>query len=312
MLTGFPERDYNSPDPGTNHGFKVTFEQCPTTGRPHIHVFMYSQRKRSWTAAKEWLHDKFACQGEVRQLKTLIHAQRAFAYVGKEYTRLEEPILIGKTIPQIISQLGCEDDDDSVDPDWKREVHIYYGPPFTGKTTKAIEYCKLKGFTKPFIMPGKAKQSNGRWIGKGFTGQEAVIIEEWNINNFETDQLKLMLDRVPQQLPTTMGGVSTFWAPQLIIMTTNHTLPELKKYFEDPKMPDLWTGRITSFHAFTVVYPTLGRKPTWVEHIPFVQQPSAGPPAAQAASAASGILTTPTTPSRNEIDFLPCFSDFHF
>lgn len=258
MLTGFPESQIDIPqDVATSdqYGTKLTHEECPESGRYHIHVFHYSKRKKTWQAARDWLQEKFSCKGEVRQLKTLIHAQRAYNYVGKEYTKISEPFLVGTPVPEIISQIGNDGEDEEPESDKKEcEVHVFIGPPYTGKTYMAKklmkEFMEKNDIKQPiFIMQNKnANNQKGRWPG-GYKQEPCVLIDEWSETDFHVDFAKSVFDREPCTIATSMGGKSVHWNPKRIFVTTNH-ISEALDFFNQP-----WAkGRINSIEEFDEIF----------------------------------------------------------
>lgn len=52
-----------------------------------------------------------------------------------------------------------------------------------------------------------------------------AIIDEYDFDaDFEQSQWKLILDRRPQMVASTMGGRSVFWSPQIIVLLSNHPI----------------------------------------------------------------------------------------
>lgn len=253
-----------------NYAVKLTFERCPTTGRDHLHAYFYSRNKKSWKAAKEWLHVFARCgNGQVTQLDTLAHAQNVFEYVGKDYTRLEDPVSINcdALVPSYVTAgAGCPESGaggDLVNADWKRRVVVLFGPNSTGKSYYANQKCVefTSGDEKPFLLQTAAAGQQGRWPGD-YAGQRTCIIDEFGFNDFPLAQLKTLLDRQPQEVATAAGGKSVFWKPELIFLCCNCTPAEMKEFGSHPQ----WVGRIHEFKFMNVFIQAPGAAPAvWTD-----------------------------------------------
>lgn len=269
MLTGFPPQSsidtISELVDSKQYGIKITYEICPSTQRRHIHVFLYCLRRKSWKAARDWLQLKFNCQGEVQQLKTLIHAQRAFAYIGKEYTRVQEPSFLGCPIPEIIQMNGNDGSDNESDEEEEIKdcvVTILYGVPHTGKTYRARkemgQYCKSKNIKESiFVMQGKNHNQSGRWPG-GYQQEPCVLIDEWSKKDFSKDFAKMLTERHPTTLASGQGGKSVKWNPQRIYICSNNT-KEVKEFWSDP----CFNGRVHHIHEMTKIYKETLQEPEW-------------------------------------------------
>lgn len=262
----------------SNYAGRITFETAPSTGRKHLHVFLYSRNKKSWAASKTWLYEHFGCtDGAVIELKTLAHAQNMFEYTGKGYTRDEDPVLFGgkDVIPSNVrSGAGCpesgpEGGGSSVTADWKRRVIILFGPNSTGKSYVANAECRAFSDEQPFMLQAAAAGQNGRWPG-GYAGERTCIIDEFGFNDFPIAQLKMLLDRQPQEVATASGGKSVLWTPELIYLCCNTTPAEMKEFADHPQ----WLGRIHEIRFMNVKVQAPGATPLVWANMPVDGNPN--------------------------------------
>lgn len=101
-----------------------------------------------------------------------------------------------------------------------KQVLWICGPPNTGKSyymTLIFSYL----FGDVYKFPARAKTSAGRWLGD-YQGQPFVVIDEFNDKDFGPDELKMLLDRGEQTIPRKMGGDSIQFAPDFILLLSNH------------------------------------------------------------------------------------------
>lgn len=184
--------------------------------------------------------------------ESLSHAQNCWDYTSKDYTRVDDPFIFGDEdlIPDYVrAGAGCPEDDgsgaggDTVPADWKRRVVVLFGPNSTGKSYTAAAECKaFDPDGKPFLLQAAAAGQLGRWPG-GYAGERTVIIDEFSFNDFPLPQLKMLLDRTPQEVATAAGGKSVYWKPELIFLCCNCTPAQMKEFGEHPQ----WIGRIHEF-----------------------------------------------------------------
>lgn len=147
---------------------------------------------------------------------------QAKAYCMKNETRVLGPWQEGTEI------------DDSQFLASERNVLLIFGPPKTGKTYIARLIADYVGPDSLYNVPGKAKNSAGRWLGD-YRGQPIAVIEEFNFHDdFTKDQWKLLLDGTPQSLPSTSGGKAVQWVPSLIILLTNDPILPSHPFRSDP------------------------------------------------------------------------------
>jgi len=105
----------------------------------------------------------------------------------------------------------------------KREVILCSGPPKIGKTRIWGIISEYLSGEKPYLVPGRAKNSAGRWIGD-YKGQKVALIDEFEISDFSINNWKMLLDFFPQALPSGQGGKSILWSPELVVLLTNSPL----------------------------------------------------------------------------------------
>lgn len=128
---------------------------------------------------------------------------------------------------------GSEFKDDVI-PIPDRQVVCIFGPPKTGKTYIARLIGEYLGPNSVYNVPGRAKNSNGRWLGD-YSGQPIAIIEEFNFfEDFTKDQWKLLLDGVAHPLPGRAGGQTVQWIPSLIFLLTNDAIRPSHPFRSDP------------------------------------------------------------------------------
>lgn len=95
---------------------------------------------------------------------------------------------------------------------FKTHVSIYWGPTGTGKSYTAFRDAGDDFYVK---MPGK-------WWD-GYSGEECCIIDEFDPNRYDVDDLLRLLDRYPLRIET-KGGSADFCSRRIII--TTHFDPE--------------------------------------------------------------------------------------
>lgn len=118
--------------------------------------------------------------------------------------------------------VSVSDNYDDLPPKW-RFITVCWGPPAIGKTRVWNLIGEYVG-GGVYHVPGKAKNSSGRWVGT-YNGEQTAIIDEFDYDNdFEQSQWKLILDRRPQMVPASMGGKSVLWKPQIIVLLSNHAI----------------------------------------------------------------------------------------
>lgn len=205
---------------------------------------------------------------------TLLHAQRQYDYTNKDYTRTSEPVEFGDrhVLPDYItSGAGCPEDaaGGGVAADWKRRVVVLFGPNSTGKSYTATAECKAFADEPPFLLQAAAAGQKGRWPG-GYAGERTCIIDEFQFQDFPLPQLKMLLDRQPQEVATGMGGASVLWKPELIYLCCNCTPAEMKEFGSHPQ----WLGRIHEFRFMNVRIEAPGSVPAVWQDFPSDMNPN--------------------------------------
>jgi len=145
-------------------------------------------------------------------------------YCTKQSSRVAGPWYLGDcSHPEAVDlELTAPPSFDHLPPNW-RFVTLCWGPPAIGKSRVWSLICDYVG-GGTYHVPGKAKNSSGRWLGD-YRGEHCAIIDEFDFDSdFEESQWKLILDRRPQNLPATMGGKSVLWSPQIIVLLSNHPI----------------------------------------------------------------------------------------
>lgn len=100
-----------------------------------------------------------------------------------------------------------------------RDVRWYWGPPGSGKTKAAWDE-----------FPNLYTHLGGRWFD-GYKGEECVLIDDIQIDEFDRNLLLRLLDRYPMRVE--VKGDSVEWTPDVVIVTANH-LPEHQFTCKDP------------------------------------------------------------------------------
>lgn len=98
----------------------------------------------------------------------------------------------------------------------KKEVLWYWGPTGTGKSRRAIEVVKERGFEEDTWISGSTLQ----WF-QFYMDEKAAIFDDLRFNSTEFSTLLRLLDGYPFSVP--VKGSAVWWKPVLIIVTTpNH------------------------------------------------------------------------------------------
>lgn len=103
---------------------------------------------------------------------------------------------------------------------WATETLVLWGPPGSGKSSKALEL----GGPEAYWLPKPAGQS--AWFD-GYEGQEVVVIDEF-YGWIARDLMCRLCDRYPLNVET-KGGVQPFLAKKIIITSNEHPVNWWKK-----------------------------------------------------------------------------------
>lgn len=232
------------------YALKGQLEAGTTQGYVHWQMYFYTRKSKTFEWVKNFFTELKLDKPHIEALKTREHQVNAFHYVHKADTSLGRRFITNPD--RFPSYLSKEKEDEAEALVHKtREVFLYYGPPATGKSYAANQTClaATNGQT-PYRVPASSGNSKSRWLGN-YSGQEAVIIDEFLPTQFEPDFLKMLLDRGPQEVTTTMGGKSKMFGPKLIILCNNMTRMEARQFCENP----IFKTRITKAFHFVIPVP---------------------------------------------------------
>lgn len=95
---------------------------------------------------------------------------------------------------------------------WQTTVRVYWGPPGTGKSRRALHEAGPHAYWLP--RPNQASGSGGTLWFDGYDGEEHVVIDEF-YGWIPRDTMQRMIDRYPFQVQTKGGSVrflaKTIW-----------------------------------------------------------------------------------------------------
>jgi hypothetical protein len=248
---------------GPNYALKGQLEMGTTEGFIHWQMDFYQRNGKSFEASQEWWNQLTGGHPNLREQKEKTHQHYVFQkYCWKDDTSLGARFIINPdTFPKFLSEpLEETKIQKKITVHKTRQIYIFFGPPCTGKSYQAREWCsKFSNGQEPFLMQAFNENAKQRWLGD-YQGQDCCMIEEFNPKSFGKDYLKMLLDRQPQQIATLAGGKSALFSPGLIILTTNMTFDQVNKFIKDP----IWSTRITKAYQFTTPVPEhlLGKKCT--------------------------------------------------
>lgn len=221
--------------------FTGQFEICPTTNKKHFQGYIEMKNPIGLSGLKKYLNND---QIHLEERKG--NQKQAIAYVTKAETSTGERIEEGKKgeqgrrtdleraiemikekkkINEIIDEIPHMIRYDKhleryrereVEPrNFQTEVYTLIGEPGTGKTRYVYE-----NETDIYTVP---EASSGTQYFNGYTGQEAVLIDDFN-GNIRYHLLLQLLDRYPM-LVNTKGGVVN-WRPKRVYITSNKAVDE--------------------------------------------------------------------------------------
>jgi hypothetical protein len=112
-------------------GYSAQWELCPETGRPHMHVFVYSKYSKKFSAIKSWGLKYGAPSISINAMdrQSRVNALKAARYCCKQKTRIKgtEPLIYGNFEPKVTMEHAIKHgikkskDSDSVSSKRKRE-----------------------------------------------------------------------------------------------------------------------------------------------------------------------------------------------
>lgn len=235
---------------GSHHAMRGQVEKCPETGKEHWQIYFFSKDRHEDALALARLRDLCANPTiHVVKCTDKQHAINTYHYAWKDESSLGEDYRFEKncdedTLPKYILDSTPTESKKSVVErkirTEKREILYWFGPPCTGKSWTATQFANEKHGGSIFKVQASSGNSKNRWLGD-YKGEAVVIIDEFNPCQFDTDYLKMLLDRQPQQLTTMAGGKSTMFDPLVIILINNFTVENAKKWC----LQDAWRTRIT-------------------------------------------------------------------
>lgn len=313
MVTAFDQLD--SFDPAKWPYFKYSAYQreiCPSTGREHIQAYILFSKKCSFSFVK-----KHAGPTSHIEPRFGTHEQ-AETYCSKDDTRKPdtEPIFIGdppkpgarKAYDEIFDQLHngrtirdlCFSQPGMIahykgaqyvkmmisdKRRWDMDVIVLYGPTGLGKSELA-DHLAPDAYRLPI-----ASDKNTLWFD-GYSGEEDVIIEEFEGYRCTYSFLKEFLDRYPLLVPT-KGGHANFCAKRVIL--TSNTPPELWYKWNDRRTYAPLERRFTRIIEFT------GPRAYTVHKGEDPLTPTLGPPASPDFEEEMAAIPSPPRVSRIDI-----------
>lgn len=191
-------------------------ERAPSSGKLHVQGCLWWPKRVTLSVIKE----AFNVVGANPHLEPMKgrYKDQAMAYCAKTETHVAGPFEFGTIEGQ--TEESLKGIPPKINSDFRRVSFVVFGPHKTLKTTffkMVLEY--LVGDV--YFVPGKAKNSSGRWLSD-YQGQRAAIIDEFDYDaDFDHNQWKQILDRVPQNIASGMGGKSVMWQPEWVILLSN-------------------------------------------------------------------------------------------
>lgn len=219
-------------------------------GYDHLQVMCGWDNAKSQSAVIAELKAATGTAGfHVKALTTKLHAHRTYQYVHKDESAVPHSQFAfncdQKWVPEYLRSGEIEAEEPVLKKVCRptRRIIGLYGPPCTGKSYLARQMAEKNEKESVFYCASYSGNSKTRWLGD-YKGEATVIIDEFRPDQFDRDYLKMMFDRMPQSLTTTMGGKSAMFDPSLIIFINNATKPEMLKFVNDP----VFRSRVTSTH----------------------------------------------------------------
>uniref|UniRef100_UPI00404779B6 hypothetical protein n=1 Tax=Flavobacterium sp. TaxID=239 RepID=UPI00404779B6 len=216
-------------------------EIAPTTGTPHMHIYIYHENPVSFNPLKK-LYPRaniVTCKGTPLQNRTYCIKDGDYVEYGilpeqgkrtdidhirdvlEDTPRMKEVVLVARSYQSIkVAQEYLKYHEEK--RNWKPVVKWFYGETGTGKTREAYEQS---------IDPYPC-MSTGKWF-EGYDAHEHVIIDDMRRNFMTFNELLKFLDRYAFRVET-KGGSRQMLAKQIIITSAFHPA-DLFKTREDIK-----------------------------------------------------------------------------
>lgn len=237
----------------TDYHLRGQTELAPTTGHLHWQLYFFARPGKSFKATVQYFLTRCGARGpQVKPLLTQAHINNVYAYVHKDES-CSDPLSridIGCPLPK--SLRDCSDPEEVEQVTFQRDIILLFGPPGTGKSYAANKISTLVngylGLEGVYKVPNAVLKH--RWIGP-YRGQNSVIIDEFSPKQFDSESLKMVLDRDVQQITTSGGGQSTEWIPRLIFLCSNAPSGLVVKWLSN----DALATRITHAAAVDAIDP---------------------------------------------------------
>lgn len=237
-------------------------EVCPSTGRDHLQAFAYAKKAMRLTGWKKLFPTAHieVMRGTFMQNEKYCSKEGQFTEFGErpmEHGKKRSDLLVKELIDAdpSISVFQIYEDTQNIacvhhkkffeeyrehkrqksikDDRTAPEVYFIYGKPGSGKTR--FVYDK---------EPDVFKCPSLQWFN-GYTGQDAVLIDNLEIPIINKAFFLQLIDRYPMQVPT-KGGF-TWWKPKRIYITSVYTPVHIQQEFTDPNE---FKRRITVYKKF--------------------------------------------------------------
>lgn len=247
-FTAYEEKDEKDflewkPDlPNTVVFFHFQYEKCPTTEKIHIQGMICMKNAQAMTGIKKILGRQSV---HLEQMKG--KPEQSYIYCTKPETKFKDGITIGK-LPQqgqrtdlMDLKKDCDEGmtiQDIADKHFSTflyhdrsiisyiltkvparagqiapEVFVYYGKPGTGKTRKAFNQV---------LHTNYYFKDHTKWWN-GYSGQEWVIIDDYDGSGIPYRELLMILDRYPHKIEY-KGGVMELGTTKFIITSNRHPM----------------------------------------------------------------------------------------
>lgn len=245
-------------------------EICPTTGKRHWQGYMELKNAYSWKKVHEALSnvhgtDKIWCfrrNGTAKQASDYCKKDGKFQEFGtisqqgarNDLALVAEAIKAGSSISEValshpeqyikyhagIDKLSFLHSTANHER-WRNvEVHVYWGPPGTGKTRRAYE-------ENPELFDIVMTGSEKMWFD-GYQGEPVLLLDEMSANAVNYQLLLRLLDGYPMRLPVKGAFINAKWTK--VIITSNKAV---ESWFPNERDHTALLRRIT-----TITYMTEG------------------------------------------------------